>query len=111
MTIAVITDKYTEEQLTAFFPGENLHLVLLREAQPVPDAEAYFDLDFIPTPARCETLNRLQPALIIVNAVIPTIKQLGYAFVRINGWPRFLERNIHELAVPDDTTARRIADL
>jgi len=105
MTIAVITEKYTKQQLATCFPGEGIEWRLSPVIRTVDGATAYFDLDFINEPARCKALSRLLPALVIVNAVTPTIKEIGYPFVRINGWPGFLERNIHELAVPEETTA------
>jgi 3-hydroxybutyryl-CoA dehydrogenase len=111
MTIAAITEKYTKEHLAGFFPGKDIEWVLLREVETTPGAEVYFDLDFAPDRSRCEALNRLLPALIIVNAVTPTIGEIGYPFVRINAWPGFLERSIHELAVPDEEAARKIAKL
>lgn len=114
MTIAAITEDLSEEQLAGFFPGAGIRWVLLRRveaAREAPRAEVYFDLDFVNEESRREELNRLQPSLIIVNAVVPTLQEMGYPFVRINGWPGFLERGVHELVVPDDATARRIADL
>jgi 3-hydroxybutyryl-CoA dehydrogenase len=111
MTIAAITSNYTKEQLTAFFPGEDIEWHLSPKPAAIPGAEAYFDLDFAGDPDRCAALDQLRPALIIVNAVTPTIRQIGYPFVRINGWPGFLERPVHELAVTDDATASRVATL
>lgn len=110
MIIAAITKEYSKQQLSAFFPGEGIEWRLTQQVEEVPGADVYIDLDFISEPARCERLGRLLPALIIVNAVTPTIKEIGYPFVRINGWPGFLERNIHEL-VAEAPTAQRIATL
>jgi 3-hydroxybutyryl-CoA dehydrogenase len=111
MIIAAITEKYSKEQLTAFFPGEGIDWRLSPAIQPVEDAIAYIDLDFVNEKKRREALSKLQPALIIVNAVTPTIKEMDPSFVRINAWPGFLERNIHELAVADETAAGRVATL
>jgi len=111
MTIAAITENYTEEQLAGIFPGKDIEWVLLREVGAAPGAEVYFDLDFTADHSRCEALGRLLPALVIVNAVTPTIGDIGYPFVRINAWPGFLERSIHELAVPGDEAAGKIAEL
>ena len=111
MTIAVITEKYTKQQLTTIFPGEGIDWRLTPQVEEVPGADAYFDLGFVNEKERCDALSRLQPALIIVNAVTPTTKEIGVPVVRINAWPGFLERNIHELAVSDATTSGRIAAL
>src|SRR5689334_4634835 len=111
MTVAAITEKYTEQQLTTFFPGEGIEWRLSPTIQAVDVADIYIDLDFVNERNRREALSRLSPALIIVNAVTPTIKEMGIPFVRINAWPGFLERNIHELAVPDEESAGRVATL
>jgi 3-hydroxybutyryl-CoA dehydrogenase len=110
MTIAAITEKHTEQQLRTIFPGEGIDWRILAAPQALDDAEAYFDLDFVNDAGRCESLNKLRPALIIVNAVTPTIKEIGYPFVRINGWPGFLERTIHEL-VAEESAVERVAEL
>ena len=49
--------------------------------------------------------------MIMVDAVVPTLEEIGRSFVRINGWPGFLERDVHELAVPDEATAAQITTL
>ena len=110
MIIAAITEKYTEEEIAGFFPGAGIEWVLLREVTVVAGAEGYLDLDFVNDKERCATLHRLAPALIIVNAVVPTIGEMGYPFVRINGWPGFLERSVHELVVPDEAASARVAN-
>jgi 3-hydroxybutyryl-CoA dehydrogenase len=48
---------------------------------------------------------------VIVNAVVPTIGEIGYPFVRFNGWPGWPETAVHELVAPDETTATRVAEL
>ncbi|HEY4336427.1 MAG TPA: 3-hydroxyacyl-CoA dehydrogenase family protein [Puia sp.] len=107
MIIAAITENNTQQQLMTFFPGAGVEWRIIQRVEPVPGADAYFDLDFVPEPARCEALSRLRPALVIVNAVTPTTKEIGYPFIRINGWPGFLERPVHELAIPEENTAAR----
>jgi 3-hydroxybutyryl-CoA dehydrogenase len=105
MIIAAITEKNRKEQLMTYFPGEGVDWRITPKVEAIPGAAAYIDLDFVNEKARCEALNRLQPALIIVNAVTPTIKEIGYPFIRINGWPGFLDRNVHELAAPEGNAA------
>jgi 3-hydroxybutyryl-CoA dehydrogenase len=75
------------------------------------DADLYMDLDFVMDGARIETLARLLPAPVFVSAVVPTLKEIGRPFIRINAWPGFLERSIHELVAPDEETAQQIGRL
>jgi len=102
MTIVVITEGKTERDLAAFFPAPGNDWVVVKraeEANAYPDADLYIDLDFINEPGRVDALRRLLPGVVFVNAVVPTLEEIGYPFVRINGWPGFLERNIHEVVV------------
>ena len=102
MTIVVITEVKTERDLVAFFPAPGNNWVVVRraeEANAYPDADLYIDLDFVNEPGRVDALRRLLPGVVLVNAVVPTLEEIGYPFVRINGWPGFLERNIHEVVV------------
>lgn len=63
------------------------------------DADVFMDMDFTAEEARIRQLSRLLPAPVMVNAVIPTLKDIGQPFIRINAWPGMLERNIHELVM------------
>jgi 3-hydroxybutyryl-CoA dehydrogenase len=102
MTIVVITEAKTEKDLAAYFPAPGNDWVVVRraeEAKAYPGADAYIDLDFVNERGRADMLNQLLPGLVLVNAVVSTLEEIGSPFVRINGWPGFLERTIHELAV------------
>ena len=100
MTIAAITETHPEKDLAALFPGAEVQWVTSVPAQPEPGVAAYVDLDFVPEPARIEKLGGLLPALVFVNAVAPTLQEIGRPFVRINAWPGFATRKMHELVVP-----------
>jgi 3-hydroxybutyryl-CoA dehydrogenase len=75
------------------------------------DAGLYFDLDFVMEAGRIGALSQLLPAPVIVNSVVHTLQEIGRPFIRINGWPGFLERSIHELVVPDEKTGETISTL
>jgi 3-hydroxybutyryl-CoA dehydrogenase len=114
MTIVVITEAKTERDLAVSFPAPGNDWVLVRtaaEAMAYPGADAYIDLDFINEPGRVDILSRLLPGLVLVNAVVSTLEEIGSPFVRINGWPGFLERSIHELAVLEKLSADRLISL
>jgi len=106
MTVVVITEGKTEKDLAAIFPAADCTWVVIKTvgaAQEHKDADLYIDLDFTNEPHRKEMLSRLLPALVMVNAVEPTLAEIGFPFVRINGWPGFLERSIHEVVIPEET--------
>src|SRR5580658_9317523 len=63
-------------------------------------ADLYIDLDFVPDAERIGKLGQLSPAPVIINSVVHTLREIGRPFIRINGWPGFLGRSVHELAVP-----------
>jgi len=110
MTVVVITEANTEKDLTAAFPAPGNDWVLVRtvaEAGAHSGADVYIDLDFVNEPGRAAILSRLLPAPVLVNAVVPTLEEIGFPFIRINGWPGFLERAVHELAVSKETTANQ----
>ena len=117
MTVVVITEARTEKDLAAVFPAPDCDWVLVRTveaAQAHAGADLYIDLDFTNEPARREGLSRLLPALVMVNAVVPTLAEIGFPFVRINGWAGFLERPIHEVVIPDgqpgDSPEKQLVD-
>jgi 3-hydroxybutyryl-CoA dehydrogenase len=83
----------------------------LQEMEGHKDASLYMDLDFTPDPERIEALARLLPAPVMINAVVHTLGDIGRPFIRINAWPGFLERSIHELVIPDSGTETLIRQL
>jgi 3-hydroxybutyryl-CoA dehydrogenase len=62
----------------------------------IKETDCYIDLLFNNDADRINKLKKLQPSLIIVNSVIATLKELPENFIRINGWPTFLKRQLVE---------------
>src|ERR1700761_4776352 len=104
MTIVAISKKQDQ----GLFPGA---IVVGEVPAPgaISGAGVYVDLDYVNDAERKRALKRLLPAVVIVNAVIQTLDEIGEAFVRLNGWPGFGERGIHELVTPDGVMAERVA--
>jgi len=115
MTIAAITKRHTREELAAIFPGRDINWICFKTLdesnEPDEEVDVWLDLDFVCEEARIEQLSKWLPALVIVNAVTPTLRDIGRSFVRLSAWPGFAERSMHELVVPDERTAQRIAEL
>lgn len=109
MRIAVVTnDVLKTELLTQGLKG-NVQVEWFADISAVEPADCCIDLLFSNTPARIETLKKLQPAIIVVNAVIDTLDSLPENFVRINGWHSFLKRPIVEAAC-NNTSIRTNAE-
>jgi 3-hydroxybutyryl-CoA dehydrogenase len=122
MTIAAITERHTDKDLATLFPGTDIRRMKSVPAHHEPGIGAYVDLDFTPgvsrvgvdasqvepDASRVERLRALLPALVLVNAVTPTLHEIGEPFVRINAWPGFGRLKVHELVTPDEATKQRI---
>jgi 3-hydroxybutyryl-CoA dehydrogenase len=104
MTIAAITENHPEKDLSALFPGAEVRWMATIPAQAEPDIAAYVDLDFVADTRRIEKLGALLPNLVFVNAVTPTILEIGRPFIRINAWPGFATLRLHELVIPGIAT-------
>ena len=117
MKIAVITFARKAEEITSskVFPAaaglEWVRVETPGEAAQQQDVDLYLDLDFTMDRDRIEVLSRLLPAPVLIHAVVPTLKEIQRPFIRINAWPGFLERSLHELVTPDDATAQRIGEI
>ena len=107
MKIVIISEK----AFPVLFPvsaADHTHVRTIKDLGEHPDADLYIDLDFTMDKARLAALSLLLPSLVMVNAVLPTIAEIGHPFIRMNGWPGFLEREVHELASPDEETTRKV---
>ena len=117
MKIAVITIARKAEEITSskVFPDaaglEWVRVGTPGEAAQQQEVDLYLDLDFTMDRGRIEALSRLLPAPVFINAVVPTLQEVQRPFIRINAWPGFLERSLHELVTPDDATAQRIGEI
>jgi 3-hydroxybutyryl-CoA dehydrogenase len=105
MKVVIISEK----PAPTLFPGvECVCVRVASEAAAHPNADLYLDLDFEPEESRVAALSGLLPSMVIVNAVTHTIGAIGRPFVRMNGWPGFAERDVHELVVPDAEIVARL---
>lgn len=55
------------------------------------DADAYIDLLFENDNNRIDVLQQYSASLVIINSVIHTLSEVNSSFIRINGWPTFLQ--------------------
>jgi 3-hydroxybutyryl-CoA dehydrogenase len=65
-------------------------------------ADAFIDLSFVPSAERIQKLARLLPKPVLVNAVTETLDRIHPDFIRINGWPGFLQGETLEAAASEE---------
>jgi 3-hydroxybutyryl-CoA dehydrogenase len=61
-------------------------------------ADAFIDLLFENTIERIAILQQLLPKIVIINSVTDTLQSINPSFVRLNGWPTFLQAPLVEAA-------------
>jgi 3-hydroxybutyryl-CoA dehydrogenase len=102
MKIAVVTNEQMKAELLAQGLQDTAEVVWLEKPAKVAGAVCYVDLLFNSTAKEIENWISLQPEMVIVNAVETTLQELPKNFVRINGWPGFLKREVVEAACEDE---------
>jgi 3-hydroxybutyryl-CoA dehydrogenase len=110
MKIVIISEKPPPP----LFPGSAVTCIPVKTVDDLAghsNADLCIDLDFTLDEARLSALSALPSSLIIVNSVVHTLAEIGRPFIRINGWPGFLEREVHELVIPDKATGRQITEV
>jgi 3-hydroxybutyryl-CoA dehydrogenase len=101
--IAIITaTEQQKQELTAQGLLADLHLEWNNTLQIREGAAIYIDLLFDNSPERIKQLTLLPAQAIFINWTAGSLKNLPDHFIRFNGWPSFLQRNIVEAAAPGE---------
>lgn len=96
MKIAVIANDLLKEEMLSNGIVDDGQVEWMEEIKLAEGTACYIDLLYTSTPERNGFLKNLLPAIVIINEVITTLDTLPENFIRINGWPGFLKRNIVE---------------
>jgi 3-hydroxybutyryl-CoA dehydrogenase len=106
MKIVVITEEKGMQELLTEGLQENVQVEWLAAPVAVPGAEAYIDLLSSPTKERLVTWSKINPSLLLVNAVETILAELPANAVRINGWTSLLKRPVIEAAAPPELKSK-----
>ncbi len=96
MRVLVIADRPLREELMTGVSNDSIQVEWISDINDLSSGasfDACIDLLFQNTRTRIKWLNNLQAPMIIINSVIDTLGEIGQDYVRINGWPTFLQRN------------------
>lgn len=103
MIVAILADDVKHEIERKGVSG-NVEIIWVDSLQSlrIIEANAYFDLQFENSAERISRLKTLLPKPVFISDVNGTCAATGNAFIRINGWPTMIGRNVVEIAAPDD---------
>lgn len=107
MKLAVLANERLKEELLATGKADDCSMVWLADAASLAqhsNADAVMDLLFEKNMEHADALSNFLPRPVIVNTVVKTIDEIGFPFIRINGWPTFLKRTVAELACKNENT-------
>ncbi len=105
MQTVVITNETLKAELLVQLSGHAAEFLFISDISEWPQeifSDTCIDLLFDGTRERTEALRQKNCRLTIINSVLYTLKETDPGFVRINGWPGFLQRAVIEAAGPDD---------
>lgn len=112
MKIAVIAGENEKAALLSNGINENIEVLWLTAPENVPaDCNCCMDLLFNNESNRVQQLSSLALPLIVVNAVAIKSAGLPAHFIRINGWPAFLKRDIVEACCLEETMKAKAAEV
>lgn len=116
MKIAIVSEELFKKAIAErpFRTGDDIEWAWVDQVSALEqhrDASLYIDLDFIMDKDRIGQLSQFLSAPVMVNSVVHTLREIDRPFIRINAWPGFLERSIHELVATDKNAAAAIAAL
>jgi len=109
MRLAVLADDSLKSELQAFGLAENIEFYWLHSIEDLQnhqDADAVINLLFENKEEEINFLSGYLPKPVIVNSVLTTLDEINFPFIRINGWPTFLKREIIEAAYLNERTKK-----
>ncbi len=104
MQLAVLANNELKEELLAVGIDEGCEIEWVNSPAELvaANADVVVDLLFEINAYDDSHLKDVSNKLIFVNSVCKTIDEIGMSFIRINGWPGFLKRDIAEICYADE---------
>lgn len=110
MPIIIYGNETIKQELNAS-PQEVIWTNDIQQFLQYPQADVYIDLLFDNTIERISLLQSLLPKPVIINSVIYTLAETNSSFIRINGWPTFLQADIIEASGINESAKKYIQHL
>lgn len=108
MKILVVADNDLKQELLAQGLHDDIDIDWMTTIPSSATADCCIDLLFNCTSERIEALQKTQANIVIINAVSITSETLPQNFIRINGWPGFLQRAIVEATAANGSIKKEV---
>jgi 3-hydroxybutyryl-CoA dehydrogenase len=109
MKLVVVTNEQLKEELLSEGINDECKIDWTSsspELSPDTGFDAVIDLLFEQNGYDVTYLKSFLPKPVLVNSINKTISEIGLPFIRINGWPGFLKRNIAEVACNNEAAKK-----
>ena len=112
MKLAIVANEVMKEELLFTGVSNGCTINWVKTVADVPgNADAVIDLLFEENGYDVSFLEKLLPKPVFINSINKSIAEIGYSFVRINGWPGFLNRSIAEVACDSNTDKKEAENI
>ena len=113
MQVLVITSEQLKSELLSTKESQPVEVAWALNTADIPSKkfDACIDLLFEPDTTRINWLQSLPCDCIVVNSVLEKLNSLPENFIRINGWPTFLKREIVEAACLQESNKDVVAEI
>lgn len=108
MKILVVADNDLKLELLAQGLQDDIDIDWKATIPSSTSADCCIDLLFNCTSERIKALQKTQADIVIINAVTITSETLPQNFIRINGWPGFLQRAIVEATAANESIKKEV---
>lgn len=104
MTITILANHAQKEELIGKGITDSVKVIWADSlrALTMVDADAYFDLAFEYDHERLAHYNIIKNKTVFLSSIQWTTEILGKNFIRINGWPGMLKRELIEIAIGNE---------
>jgi 3-hydroxybutyryl-CoA dehydrogenase len=111
MQIVVLCNDEQKAELTSGGVQDSAEVVWITDVHAFfnyPTADVFMDLLFETLDDRLQLLEQLLPKTVVINSVVDTLQQTHSSFIRINGWPTFLQASLLEASATDGTPTKEL---
>jgi 3-hydroxybutyryl-CoA dehydrogenase len=112
MQVVILTNENLKEELTKNVSSLTEDVVWIEDiSQLYEHKEVDVIIDLLFEKEHIHALEEFLPGLVIINSVVETLSETNSSFVRINGWPTFLNSSLIEASSLDGDSKQKTEEV